>query len=119
MKRLPQWVPAPPMRSILGLLLALSITLNIYPDHWGLKWTANPDLYWVAIVVESSIPGKEYFRYDLLPILEESQDHLDIPRHEQLPAHNSYVIRAQTLKWNRDGLGLEIVDETSTIIHVP
>lgn len=104
---------------LLGWALALSITLTIYPDHWGLKWTANPDLYWVALVVESSIPGKEYFSYDLLPILEVDQDHLDIPRHDRLPAHNSYVIHAETLRWDRDGRGLEIVDETSTIIHVP
>ncbi len=97
----------------------LAITLSVWPERFLVNWTPNPDLEGVVIVITSDTNGQNYFSYDFYPILDEGQFSMDIQRHVKLPPHNSYTIQAETMKWDAAGRNYEIVDWTSTTIHVP
>ncbi len=96
--------------------LLLTITLIINPSTFRITFPAHTDLAGIVITIEGNPKVNPYFSYNFIPIEDDAQEMLVVPRHDLLPK-GSYVVAASTMRWVNDELvGVEY---TSTIIHIP
>lgn len=80
----------------LALKMLLAFSLTVEPQSYHVEFPPDPNNVAIVLVISSDTNQKPYYQWDEVPIEDELQSSVDIPRHS-LP-HGGYHIQAMLMK---------------------